>query len=154
MENKQQLAKEIREFLAKYAGRVPDRPDEYTSPDAYQLEMAATLLEQNKNVQYINSSWQSGGYKPYTSEEGRKLHDSLINRCKKLNLKANVKSSFVCNSENNFGMLGSFAVTQVNSNSYYTVFISGEYTIKICQHESIDQAKFMAEEFNKFSSQM
>jgi len=36
----------IRAFLKKYAKTCPDDPTEYTSPDAYQLERAADLIEQ------------------------------------------------------------------------------------------------------------
>lgn len=74
----------IRRFLKKYAGRTPDGED-YTSPDAYQLEAAAEELDSTGTVSKLPfSEWGSGGYKPYTSKDGRKIHDDIIEEIGKL----------------------------------------------------------------------
>lgn len=82
--NKNQLIKEIREFLKTYAKKSADNPEEYNSPDAYLLEMAANELEINDSIsRYPFSEWGSGGYGPYTSKEGQKIHDDLLKEISK-----------------------------------------------------------------------
>lgn len=77
------LALRIKQFLDKYAGI--DSEGEYTSPDAYMLLEAAQFLEQGSLPRRFPwSEWGSGGYKPYTSEIGRKEHDAILEEIKKL----------------------------------------------------------------------
>jgi hypothetical protein len=71
------IANNIRKFLVKYAAKAPGG-DKYTCPDAYQLESAADLLEKGLKPTRCWSDWGSGGYKPYSSKEGRALHDSIM----------------------------------------------------------------------------
>jgi hypothetical protein len=60
---------------------------------------------------------------------------------------------------NKFGMKGLFTRI-VHKGEFLTVFTPScspeEFRafVVICQHENLDQAKWMAEEFNKFSSVM
>lgn len=84
------LSDEIRQFIDKYAGVRPDYDptsdpieEKYTSPDAYEMLRAAEDLEAGR-VYIPFSSWGSGGYKPYLSQEGRQLHEDLINKLVKL----------------------------------------------------------------------
>ena len=83
MEN---LASRINIFLDKYAGLNPnydssldDISEKFTSPDASILKCCADLLDIGIIPQDINSSWESCGYLPYNSIEGRIEHDSIIN---------------------------------------------------------------------------
>jgi hypothetical protein len=77
------LADDIRLFLATYAKRCPDEPTEYSSPDAYELETAATELENFDSISSMPfSEWGSGGYGPYASKVGRLEHERLIAECK------------------------------------------------------------------------
>lgn len=80
--NTKLLAKRIRDFLEKYAGK--DEDGEYTSPDAYQLHAVATRIEQGMPIVRCWSEWGSGGYKPYTSTEGRQEHDLICAEVEKL----------------------------------------------------------------------
>lgn len=76
------LQDRIRAFLKTYAGTTEE--GDYTSPDAYQLEAAAELLEQGKKLNDMPwSEWGSGGYRPYTSETGRKEHESILKALRK-----------------------------------------------------------------------
>lgn len=84
------LSKEIRTFVEEYAGVRPDYDptldsidEKYTSPDAYQMLLAADELDAGR-VYVPFSQWGSGGYKPYTSKEGRRIHDDLIERITKI----------------------------------------------------------------------
>ena len=82
------LAADIRLFLATYAKRCPDTPTEYSSPDAYELETAATELENFDSISSMPfSEWGSGGYGPYASKSGRLEHDRLIAACKEFRRK-------------------------------------------------------------------
>jgi hypothetical protein len=79
---KKQLSKRIRVFLKTYTKKVND---EYTSPDAYQLETCADMLDNNIDIQRLPwSEWGSGGYLPYSSKEGSKEHDFLLNEISKI----------------------------------------------------------------------
>jgi len=98
-----QLAKRIRDFLETYAAKVPnyvkqpssefnsDNDDLFTSPDAYQLLMTAECLERGQlQMTRCWSEWGSGGYKPYTSETGKK---NMIFYFKKLNNFHNIQNT-------------------------------------------------------------
>lgn len=78
---KNKTAQKIRSFLKLYAAKNDDM--EYTSPDAYQLEAAAELLEAGKKLQNMPwSEWGNGGYKPYTSKKGRLMHEQILKELK------------------------------------------------------------------------
>lgn len=87
-----QLAKRIYSFLEKYAGIRPDFDpqyeedyEKYTSPDASMLRYCADMLNQEKIPQQRPfSQWSSGGYKPYTSKEGKEEHDYLVKEIYKI----------------------------------------------------------------------
>jgi len=82
MSNK--LSLKIRKFLVKYAKLQPGTT-KYTSPDAYQLEAAATELEKTNTISTFPwSEWGSGGYGPYTSKRGRKQHDDILDALKEI----------------------------------------------------------------------
>jgi hypothetical protein len=88
--NSQKLAKRIYNFLDKYAGISPDwkpengEDDKYTSPDAYELKYCAELLEKNIKPTRCWSEWGSGGYRPYSSKEGREEHNSIVDEISKI----------------------------------------------------------------------
>lgn len=73
-----ELASEIQAFLAKYGKRSASEPEEWSSPDAYLMEHCAKMLEAGKLPRMPHSGWESGGYGPYMSKEGRELHDELL----------------------------------------------------------------------------
>ena len=74
----QELAAKIKAFLEKYGKRDVNDPSEWSSPDACLLEMTAKKLEAGMPVERPFSMWGSGGYGPYASKEGRKLHDEIL----------------------------------------------------------------------------
>ncbi len=86
--NYKELSKRILIFLDEYAAKNPNWEDEddnpYTSPDADQLLYCAKCLENNIIPLQCFSEWGSGGYKPYTSKEGREEHDYLTNEIYKI----------------------------------------------------------------------
>ena len=55
-----------------------DDNEKYTSPDASILRYCADVLNEGKVPNMSDSSWESGGYAPYTSKEGRFEHDCII----------------------------------------------------------------------------
>jgi len=87
------LAKRIYDFVNKYAGISPnwieteDKEDvdgKYTSPDAYQMLYCADMLNHGQKPIRCFSEWGSGGYKPYSSREGREEHDYLVKEVYKI----------------------------------------------------------------------
>jgi hypothetical protein len=77
------LAKRIRKFLSEYAGKTQE--GEWTSPDAYQLEGCADILETGRLPDRVPwSEWGSGGYRPYISKAGRKEHELILNKIAEL----------------------------------------------------------------------
>ena len=67
---------------------------------------------------------------------------------------------FIIDKSNSFGMLGTFQGIQ-ERDVFFTEFIpyspnknTMSPIIKICQHENLEQAEWMAEDMNKYSSQM
>lgn len=77
------LSERIQLFLDKYAGISPDWDGEsddnkYTSPDASMMKYCADMLGQGLKPDTCWSEWGSGGYKPYSSKEGKKEHDYLV----------------------------------------------------------------------------
>lgn len=81
-----QLADRIYTFLSKYAGIKPDfdnkydsDEDKYTSPDASMLRYFADSLMKGIIADRCWSEWSGGGYKPYSSREGRTEHDDIMN---------------------------------------------------------------------------
>lgn len=86
--DKKQLAIRVKAFIDKYAAVIPDfnesdynalYDNKYTSPDAYELiHVYQCLMEDLPIFSVPFSSWGSGGYKPYTSDEGRIEHDAII----------------------------------------------------------------------------
>lgn len=90
-----ELADRIYKFLNQYAGIRPDwdakldnENDKFTSPDASQMKYCADMLKQGLKPQQCWSEWSGGGYKPYSSREGREEHDCLVSEiCKIINSK-------------------------------------------------------------------
>jgi len=86
--DKKQLAIRIKAFLDKYAAVLPDFNEsdynplydsKYTSPDAHALLSVYECIMADLPIFSVPfSSWGSGGYKPYTSEEGRTEHEAII----------------------------------------------------------------------------
>lgn len=81
------LSNRILRFLEKYAGVRPDYDpnfdnieERFTSSDAGCLFYAAYQLDNDFPVSPFISSWESGGYTPYGSKEGRKEHDEIISQ--------------------------------------------------------------------------
>jgi len=86
---KQKLADEIESFLDQYANVAAsydpewDLPEEkYSSPDADEMNYAKKMLKRGKVPDVPNSSWQSGGYSPLNSNEGKRKHDRIIQKIK------------------------------------------------------------------------
>ncbi len=82
------LSQRIYAFLDRYAVVSPnfetEADDKYTSPDVYQLLSCAELIESGIQPLQCHSSWESGGYKPYVSKEGRAEHDMLVKEVYKI----------------------------------------------------------------------
>lgn len=88
------LAEKIKNFLNQYANIRPDydpafdsEDERFTSPDASILFAAQIILSQGRKLPtffYLDSSWSSGGYAPYTSVEGKFLHDQIVLECRQL----------------------------------------------------------------------
>ena len=82
---KKLLAIKIRKFVSEYAGIRPDwdaefdsEDEKYTSPDASEMIACANLLDMDIVPDKCFSDWGSGGYIPYTSENGKKEHDLIM----------------------------------------------------------------------------
>lgn len=85
------LSNRIYLFLDKYAGIRPDwdpkyddDEDKYTSPDASQMKYCADMISKGLKPEQCWSEWSGGGYKPYSSKEGREEHDFLIKEIYKI----------------------------------------------------------------------
>lgn len=79
------LSSRIYNFLNKYAAISPNwdaeydaDEEKYTCPDASEMRSCADLLSQDITPHKCHSDWGCGGYKPYSSKEGREEHDLLI----------------------------------------------------------------------------
>ena len=77
------LSKRIYAFLDKYACVSPNwdgvsEDEKYTSPDVYELLNCAVLLDKGLKPTSCWSEWNSGGYKPYLSKEGKEEHNSIV----------------------------------------------------------------------------
>lgn len=86
-----ELAQRIYKFLDTYAGVRPDwdskrddEDDKFTSPDASQMKYCADMLSKGLKPVQCFSEWGSGGYKPYTSKEGKEEHDYLVKEIYKI----------------------------------------------------------------------
>jgi hypothetical protein len=85
-----ELADDIFAFIEQYAEIKADFDPDYdedsekfASPDASILYAAAEMLKKDHCIPdnfSLASSWGSGGYSPYTSKEGEKTHDLIINK--------------------------------------------------------------------------
>lgn len=85
------LSKRITKFINKYACIKPDWKEDsdrldgkYTSPDAEQMSYCAEVLLNNIVPLQCFSEWGGGGYRPYSSKEGREEHDFLVKEVYKL----------------------------------------------------------------------
>ena len=85
------LVDRIYQFIDKYAGIRPDwdaqyddEDDKFTSPDASQMKYCADMISKDSKPQQCWSEWSSGGYKPYSSKEGREEHDYLVKEIYKI----------------------------------------------------------------------
>lgn len=85
---KKVLARQILEFLERYGQIRPDydpnfedEEDKFTGPDSAMLLVAARQLEQDQAPSFhVHSTWESGCYAPYSSQQGRELHDRLMKK--------------------------------------------------------------------------
>jgi len=89
--DKEWLAERIQRFLNQYAGIKPDwdpkhddEDDKFTSPDASQMKYCADMLSKGAKPLQCWSEWSGGGYKPYSSKEGRDEHDYLVKEIYKI----------------------------------------------------------------------
>lgn len=85
------LSNRIKVFLDTYANIRPDydedyddEDEKYTSPDASMLKHCADVLSLGQIPTECWSEWSSGGYRPYTSKEGKLEHDSIVSEIYKL----------------------------------------------------------------------
>ncbi len=85
------LAKDIDNFIEKYAAISPnydpkydDEDEKYTGPDPYELLGCSKFLKSGKKPIKCHSDWGSGAYKPYSSKEGKTIHDSIVDRIYKI----------------------------------------------------------------------
>ena len=86
-EDWKELSDRIYTFIDNYAGINPnwdpefdDEDDKFTSPDASQMKYCADMLSRGIKPVRCWSEWSGGGYKPYSSKEGRKEHDYLVKK--------------------------------------------------------------------------
>jgi hypothetical protein len=84
-----ELAKRIYAFIDQYAGVSPNWDGEsddgkFTSPDASQMKYCADMLSKELKPIQCWSEWGGGGYKPYSSKEGRAEHDYLVREIYKI----------------------------------------------------------------------
>lgn len=89
--DKIKLAERIYKFIDKYAAIKPDwnkeyddEDDKFTSPDAAMLKCFADCLIKGIIMDRCWSEWGNGGYKPYSSKEGRKEHDEIMEEVYKM----------------------------------------------------------------------
>ena len=76
------LADEIDSFLLKHGKRMPDDENEWTSPDAAQLELFSKQIRAGVPVDRVPwSEWSGGGYKPWMDQKARDWHDAIIEKC-------------------------------------------------------------------------
>lgn len=81
MEDIRFLGHEIVDFLAAHGKRDANDPQEWSSPDACQMENAAALLMNDMVPDSVPfSDWGGGGYKPYNDKRARAWHDRLLER--------------------------------------------------------------------------
>lgn len=86
MQKLKELADRIYKFIDTYAGIRPDWDEQYdlveekyTLPDASCLRACADRFKCGEIPKDVpNTSWESCGYKPYDSKEGRLEHDMLF----------------------------------------------------------------------------
>ncbi len=78
------LAEEILDFLKKHGVPDPHEPDCLFSPDANQLQTAASMLKMGRIPTYLESNWENGGYQHYKNVEAKEWHDRLVNQVKDL----------------------------------------------------------------------
>lgn len=101
MKSNKNFAQRIYCFLDKYAGIRPnydpqhdDEYEKYTSPDAAQMRYCADMIAKGIKPLQCHSEWGSGGYKPYSSREGREVHDYLVKEIYKfINSKEQIPTS-------------------------------------------------------------
>ena len=89
-----ELALRIKTFLDSHAelntdydSEYDDEHDQFASPDASSFFTAYTYFVDDKippKAFRIDSSWGSGGYKPYSDKEARLIHDELVVNCQTL----------------------------------------------------------------------
>jgi hypothetical protein len=73
------LADRIDKFLETYGKKDAIYEEEWSSPDACELEYVSDCMKMNGQITRLPwSEWGSGGYGPYTSKEGRTEHDAII----------------------------------------------------------------------------
>ena len=85
MNQRQQLASEILEFLNKHGKRAVNEGDgKWNSPDGSEMECVAELLMNEKvklsEIDIPHSNWESGGYQPYADAKAKQWHNSLKQR--------------------------------------------------------------------------
>ena len=67
-----------------YDPTYDDEDDKFTSPDASQLKYCADMLSSGRIPKSCNSSWESCGYKEYSSVSARSEHDYIVKEVYKL----------------------------------------------------------------------
>lgn len=82
---KQELITEIELFLKNHGkkdqGSDPDVI--WSSPDAHELDRVKNQLKNNvEQIQTPNSSWESGGYSPYTDIKAKAWHNEILRKIK------------------------------------------------------------------------
>ena len=94
MSKRTELAIRIKAFLDNHAeintefdSEYDDEAERFASPDASSFFVAYKYLLDDKlppKTFSINSSWGSGGYKPYLDREAQLIHDELVLCCRTL----------------------------------------------------------------------
>lgn len=86
-----ELSKRIYVFIEKYAdvrpdwdAKIDDEDEIFTSPDASQMKYCADMISKGLKPEQCWSEWGGGGYKPYSSKEGRQEHDELVKEIYKI----------------------------------------------------------------------
>jgi hypothetical protein len=86
----------ISDFIHKHAvlradfdAEFDDEEDKFSSPDSANLYLASKSLIENGSLPEnyrCDSSWESGGYTPYSDKDAREEHDAIVKLCGTMSL--------------------------------------------------------------------
>lgn len=86
--NKQELITEIELFLNNHGKKDQGLNPEviWSSPDANEIDRVKNqLMTEDSIIQLPNSSWESGGYTPYSDLKAKAWHNEILRKIKVFN---------------------------------------------------------------------